>query len=251
MVRLHHESAEQTTLLSDREQRLRGTAQFREEFIGVIGHDLRNPLAAIRTGTHLLLKRGTLDPRDAAVVGRLVSSADRMSRMIDDLLDFTRGRLGGGIPLRRSFVDLHALSRDVVEEAQSAHGQHVELQVSGDPRGHWDSDRLAQLLSNLVGNALQHSSNGVVSVRVWDDHSFAVITVHNTGPAIPPELLGGIFEPFHRGERSASSGLGLGLYIVERIVDAHGGTIAVTSSEQHGTTFEVRLPRRRASDKEG
>lgn len=126
---------DQTTRLVDREQQLRGTARFREEFIGVVGHDLRNPLAAIRTGMHLLMKRATLDARDTALVQRLSSSADRMSRMIEDLLDFTRGRLGGGIPLRRSFVDLSALCTDVVEEMQTAHGRRVSLECDGRREG--------------------------------------------------------------------------------------------------------------------
>jgi signal transduction histidine kinase len=250
MVRLHHDSATQTTLLVDREQQLRGTARFREEFIGVIGHDLRNPLAAIRTGVHLLAKRAALDPPDVALVERVASSADRMSRMIDDLLDFTRGRLGGGIPLRRTFVDLRHLCTDVIEEMQTARGRPVRLDVDGDPRGHWDSDRLAQLLSNLVGNALQHSpADSLVRVRVRGEGAFAAIEVNNAG-VIPREQLPQMFEPFRRGE-NASDGLGLGLYIVERIVSAHAGTITVRSDADQGTTFEVRLPRRRTSDRDG
>jgi signal transduction histidine kinase len=252
LVRLHHETAQQTTLLVDREQQLRGAARFREEFIGVIGHDLRNPLSAIRTGAHLLLKRARLDGGDVAVVARLAASADRMSRMIDELMDFARGRLGGGIPLRRSYVDLHALCADVVEEAQTAHGRPVQLQTSGHPRGHWDGDRLAQLVSNLVGNALQHSPAGsVVRVTVRDEPEHAVVEVNNAGRAIPSEQLEHMFEPFRRGGSASSGGLGLGLYIVDRIVDAHGGRITVRSTDPDGTTFVVRLPRRRASDRDG
>ena len=252
MVRLHHESTEQTALLMDREQQLQGAAQFREEFIGVIGHDLRNPLSAIRTGAHLLIKRAGLASGDLGLVQRITSSADRMSRMIDDLLDFTRGRLGGGIPLRRSLVHLHGLCKDVVEEVQTARGRRVQFTVRGDPRGYWDADRLSQVVSNLVGNALQHSpDDAAVSVRVSDDDGFAVFAVHNTGAAIAADQLTRIFEPFHRGQRKATDGLGLGLYIAERIVSAHGGTLAVTSTVADGTTFEVRLPRRRTSDRDG
>ena len=250
MVRLHHERDRQTALLVDREQQLSGSARFREEFIGVVGHDLRNPLSAIRTGAQLLLKRGALDARDAAVVERVVASADRMSRMIDELLDFARGRLGGGIPIRRTLVDLHALCTDVIEEARTAHGREIRLTLSGRPRGQWDSDRLAQVISNLVGNAIQHSPAGsTITVTARDEQGYAVIEVNNTGAPIPHELLGRIFEPFHRGSRTESHGLGLGLYIVERIVAAHGGTIAVRSAQEAGTTFEVRLPRRRAGDR--
>ena len=250
MGRLHQEMAQQASLLMDREQQLEGTARFREEFIGVIGHDLRNPLSAIRTGAHLLMKRVGLDPHDLAVAQRVVASADRMSRMIDELMDFTRGRLGGGIPLRRTLVDLHTLCRDVVEEAQTAHGRTVLLEASGDPRGHWDSDRLAQLASNLVGNALQHSDSSIpVRVTVHDQHESAVLEVNNQGPPIPAGQLPHIFAPFRRGDAPRSAGLGLGLYIVERIVHAHGGTILVESNARDGTTFIVRLPRRRANDR--
>ena len=252
LVRLHHETAHQTTLLVDREQQLRGAARFREEFIGVIGHDLRNPLSAIRTGARLLLKRARLHDGDVAVVERLAASADRMSRMIDELMDFARGRLGGGIPLRRTYVDLHALCADVVEEAQTAHGRPVTLQTSGDPRGHWDGDRLAQLLSNLVGNALQHSPAGsTVRVAVREEREHAVVEVHNSGPAIPSDQLEHMFEPFRRGSTASSGGLGLGLYIVNRIVEAHGGRITVTSTDGGGTTFVVHLPRRRTGDRDG
>jgi signal transduction histidine kinase len=126
----------------------------------------------------------------------------------------------------------------------------VRLDVDGDQRGHWDSDRLAQLLSNLVGNALQHSpADSLVRVRVRGEGAFAAIEVNNAG-VIPREQLPQMFEPFRRGE-NASDGLGLGLYIVERIVSAHAGTITVRSDADQGTTFEVRLPRRRTSDRDG
>ncbi len=250
--RLHRQAAGHARLLADREQQLRGAARFREEFIGVIGHDLRNPLAAIRSGAQLLLKRGALDERDRGVVQRVAASTDRMSRMIDDLLDFTRGRLGGGIPLRRTVVDLHALCRDVADEARAARDRTVALDLSGDPRGLWDADRLAQLLSNLVGNAVQHSPpDSTVTLAVSERPHYAVIEVGNTGPAIPPEQLAHMFEPFRRGAGATSPGLGLGLYIVERIVTAHGGTIEVVSEEGAGTTFTVKLPRRRVGDREG
>jgi signal transduction histidine kinase len=170
--------------------------------------------------------------------------------MIDDLMDFTRGRLGGGIPLRRSVVDLRALCTDVIEEAQTAHGRPIDVSVTGDARGHWDADRLAQVLSNLVGNAMQHSPpDAPVHVDVRDEPEFTVLEVTNQGPPIPAEQLAHIFEPFRRGEGRKSVGLGLGLYIVERIVHAHGGTITVRSTREDGTTFSMRMPRRRAGDR--
>jgi signal transduction histidine kinase len=242
MVRLYHEAAEHTAQLVDRERQLRGTARFREEFIGVVGHDLRNPLSAITTAAHLLMKRARLEPADTVLAQRVLGSADRMSRMIDDLMDFARGRLGGGIPLRRALVDLHALCRDVVEEAQTAHGRVIHLEQHGRPCGYWDADRLAQLVSNLVGNAVQHSGRDTaVRVMAKADDGDAVVSVNNVG-SIPEPQLARIFEPFRRGERPRSEGLGLGLYIVERIVEAHGGSIGVASTAAGGTTFEVRLP---------
>lgn len=250
--RLHRETAAQASLLADREQQLRGAARFREEFIGVIGHDLRSPLSAIRTGAQILSQRAALESADRGVVERVASSADRMSRMIDDLMDFARGRLGGGIPLRRSTVDLHALCREAVDEARTAHGRAVDLHLSGDPRGFWDGDRLAQLLSNLVGNALQHSpTHSAVAITVREEADHAVVAVTNGGPAIAPDHLKHIFEPFRRGAADGSAGLGLGLYIVERIVSAHGGMIEVESADEIGTTFTVKLPRRRAADRKG
>ena len=252
MVRLHGETARQAADLATREQQLRGAGQFREEFIGVVGHDLRNPLSAIRTGAHILLKREGLDAAAVAVAGRIASSADRMSRMIDELLDFTRGRLGGGIPIRRSAVDLADVCREVVEELRAARPDRaVDLRVTGDTRGRWDSDRLTQLVSNLVGNALQHSPAGTrVEVRVTRTNDHVAVMVLNQGAPIPQDLIGRIFEPFRRaGQSGERSGLGLGLYICERIVNAHGGTIGVTSSPQQ-TAFEVRLPCRRAGDRQ-
>jgi signal transduction histidine kinase len=252
MGKLHQETSDQTRLLLDREQQLQGTARFREEFIGVVGHDLRNPLSAIQTGARLLAQRAGLDDRDRAVAERVVGSADRMGRMIDQLLDFARGRLGGGIPLRRTLVDLQALCNEVVEEARAAHRRTISIETHGAPRGHWDADRLAQVVSNLVSNACQHSPEGTpVRVTLRDEQSHAVIAVNNVSDQIPAEDLPGMFEPFRRGRRPESAGLGLGLYIVERIVNAHGGSITVASTPEDGTTFEVRLPHRRISDRDG
>jgi signal transduction histidine kinase len=252
MGKLHEETSQQTKLLMDREQQLQGTARFREEFIGVVGHDLRNPLSAIQTGARLLVQRAALDERDRAVAERLVGSADRMGRMIDQLLDFARGRLGGGIPLRRTLVDLPALCNEVVEEARAAHRRTISIDTQGTPRGHWDADRLAQVVSNLVANACQHSPDGtLVRVTLRDEQAHAVIAVNNVSDPIRAEDLAGMFEPFRRGRQSESAGLGLGLYIVERIVNAHGGSITVASTAIEGTTFEVHLPHRRISDRDG
>src|SRR5690606_23616455 len=187
-------------------------------------------------------------PDLAAPARRILTSAERMERMISQLLDFTRIRLGRGLPLERGEVDLAELCRVAVEEAQTATCGDIRLAATGDCRGEWDRDRLWQLVSNLVTNACEHGVPiAPVSVHVDGSRPEAVsLDVCNRGE-IPRELLPILFEPLHRrrGERSRSSGgLGLGLYISQQIVLAHGGTIRVGSDARHGTTFTVTLPRR-------
>jgi len=231
------------------EQRLRETAAFRERFMGIVSHDLRNPLNAILLSANTLLRSDDLGERHVRGVRRIVTSAERMRRMISDLLDFARGRLGGGIPLAPRVMDLGALCQEVVDELEiSRPGREVELVMEGDLRGGWDADRLSQLLINLGRNALDYSPEGTpVRFSVHDEGTHLRLEVHNEGPPIPPERLGLLFEPFRRFAdnegRSSSSGLGLGLYIVEQIVRAHGGEVGVRSTLEEGTTFTVRLPR--------
>jgi PAS domain S-box-containing protein len=232
------------------EQRLREAATFRERFLGIVSHDLRNPLNAILLSAYALLRSDDLGERHVRGVRRIVTSAERMKRMISDLLDFARGRLGGGIPISPRTVDLGALCREVVEELEIGQpGREVELVLEGDLRGGWDADRLSQLLINLGKNALDYSPEDTrVRFSVHDEGAFIRVDVHNEGPPIPPERLGLIFEPFRRfagdeGPSPSSSGLGLGLYIVEQIVRAHGGDLGVRSTREEGTTFTVRLPR--------
>src|SRR5262249_31799739 len=143
--------------------------------------------------------------------------------------------------------DLHALCRHVIDELAAAYPRTaISLDVSGDGRGAWDGDRLAQVLSNLLRNAIQHGGGGAIVVRVLDEGENVAITVHNQGPAIPADLLPFIFDPFRQGERRDArdaQSVGLGLYIVQQIVLAHGGQIYVWSPDRDGTTFTVRLPR--------
>jgi signal transduction histidine kinase len=173
-----------------------------------------------------------------------------MARMIGELLDFTRGRLGGGIPVEPHPGDLSTICREVMEELEASRpGARLHLQVDGHGYGEWDAGRLSQALSNLVGNALQYSPEGSPVRVTVDGHAWheVVLTVHNEGPSIPAELLPELFEPFRRGPRARrdanESGLGLGLYIVRQIVLAHGGSLEAESREQWGTTFTARLPR--------
>ncbi len=228
-------------------------ADFRERFIGIVSHDLRNPLGAIAMGTARMLEDPEFPEHLSTTAGRVLTNVDRMTRMISDLLDFTRGRLGGGIPIKPARVDLTNVAAQVIEEIEAAFpGRRVISETRGDAVGRWDRDRLAQLLSNLVSNAVTHGAPET-PVRVELDGSRdgeVVVRVQNAnaGNPIPPDLLERIFEPFRRGTDSGEwrherDGLGLGLFIAREITRAHGGSIRVTSDAEGGTTFVVSLPR--------
>ncbi len=215
-----------------------------EMLMAVLGHDLRNPLGAIITSAHLALRR-TGDASTRQNLERITRSAARMTRMIEQLLDVTRLRLGKGVPLSRAPLDLVEVLGQVVPEVERAQGgRHVDVRVEGDGSGEWDRDRLAQVLSNLVSNACQHSpEDSTVMVRVNGAGAReVVIEVHNEGAPIPAELIPSLFDAFSR--TTESRGLGLGLYITHEIVAAHGGRVTVSSSESDGTRFIVSLPRR-------
>lgn len=226
---------------------LQAAVHFSEMFVGILGHDLRNPLMAITAAAGLISRRSSESLQLSRPLGRILTSADRMSRMIDQILDFTRLRLGKGFHLECRQADLGELLRAVVDELDTLDERGlVEVECVGDTTGCWDADRLSQLASNLVGNALQHRlPDSPVRIRI-DGSSPERITfrVQNHG-SVPPELLPALFEPFRdNGRKSAqSSGLGLGLFISRQIVEAHGGTIGVTSAEVPGTSFTVELPR--------
>ncbi|MFY0572040.1 ATP-binding protein [Archangium lansingense] len=230
-------------------ERLRTTAEFRERFLGIVGHDLRNPLNAITLSARVLLVSEALPERELKAVRRIASSADRMVRMISELLDFTRSRLGGGMPVDPSLADLSAICREALEELETSHpGSRLSLRVLGHGLGEWDSGRLSQVISNLVGNALQYSPEGSPIRVTVDGHAphEVMLSVHNEGAPIPEDVLPELFEPFRRGTRERthnSGGLGLGLYIVQQIILAHGGTLSAESHSGDGTTFTARLPR--------
>jgi len=228
-------------------EELARTVRFSEMFVGILGHDLRNPLSAVTTAASLLLRRAESEAV-ARPAARILSSGQRMGRMINQLLDFTRIRLGKGLPLARGPVDLAEVCRVVVEEAQLADAlPRIEVEAAGELAGWWDSDRLSQLLSNLLGNALSHGDPaGRVTVRLDGRRTAEVgLQVNNQG-VIPPEVLPVLFDPGRATAstgRGATSGLGLGLYISHEIVTAHAGTIQVASSPEEGTCFTVTLPR--------
>ncbi|MFT3763979.1 MAG: PAS domain S-box protein [Minicystis sp.] len=227
------------------------TERFRELFVGMLGHDLRSPLASILTAASLLLRRGTLGPDDAKAADRISAAGLRMKRMIEQILDLTRSRLGGGIPVVPHRTDLCDLTRRIIEEVEAAHqGRTIRFSTRGEPRCWCDPDRLGQVISNLVGNALHHTTPDVpVDVVVERTGNVVRVEVHNGGPPIPPELLPVIFNPFRRSAAAEkdrpAEGLGLGLYISQQIALAHGGRIEVASTAEAGTTFTLMLPVRR------
>jgi two-component system sensor histidine kinase/response regulator len=233
-------------------EELQRTVRFNEMFTGMLGHDLRNPLGAIINAAQLVLLRED-SPRMVKPLGRILNAGTRMSRMIDQLLDFTRIRVGTGIPLRPARVDVRTILRQVVDEMDAASPEWVlRVRDEGDATGPWDADRLSQVFSNLLGNALQHGvleKGCSVTMDGTSPEKLRVI-VHNYG-AIPPELLPRLFEPMTGSERrrEGSRGLGLGLFITQQILHAHGGRIEVESTVEAGTTFTVVLPRA-ASDVE-
>lgn len=220
----------------------------RDEFLGILGHDLRNPMSAIIMGATLLVRTKAADADVTRVASGILKSGRRMDRMIGDLLDLTRTRLGAGIPIVVAPLDLGDVCRQAVGELEAAHpSDRVRLTCTGDLRGEWDGDRLAQVVSNLVGNAIQHGTrHGPIRIDARGEGHDVVISVHNEGPPIPQAALSDIFEPMARGgpqgQRRPSS-LGLGLYIARQVVGAHGGRITVASTKGEGTTFRARLPR--------
>ncbi|WP_052517861.1 PAS domain S-box protein [Archangium violaceum] len=229
-------------------QQAQEAVRVREDVVAIVSHDLRNPLNAISLSA-TLLEREAVNERTTRTARRITEAAERASGMIRDLLDFTQARVGGGIPIHPRPLDFHEHVRRVVEEVRLAWpGRRIDFQASGEGQGEADEGRLAQVVTNLVGNALQHSPPGTpvrVSTRGVD--SSLLMEVHNEGPAITAELLPMLFEPYRRGAEAGPGrgSLGLGLYITRQIVLGHGGSVDVRSSPEDGTTFTVRLPRSR------
>ncbi|MBV8452495.1 MAG: sensor histidine kinase [Deltaproteobacteria bacterium] len=220
-------------------------SNYRDRFLGILGHDLRNPINAIVLAAARLAEQG-LDEQQLKTLAVMQNSTRRLIGMVNDVLDFARGRLGSPMPITMGTANLGLIAREVIDEVQAANpGYLIDFQTDGDLSGHWDIDRLKQALTNLLINAIQHGSGDHVTLTAKSDNTFVVLEVHNRGPAIPAELLPTMFDPLVRGSshNRDENGLGLGLFIVDQIISAHKGTIAVTSSEDSGTTFVVRLPR--------
>jgi signal transduction histidine kinase len=219
----------------------------RELFLATLGHDLRNPLNAILVSSQLVVRSGQLDEENTRIASQMSGFAKVMTVMIHDLLDFTRTRLGGGMPVSATRTDLQDLCRDVLDEFRATHPHRpLRLESFGDTSGEWDAARLRQVVSNLVANAIQYGGDAPVEVFARVEESDVLFAVRNKGPPISSPALPTIFDPFVRAPEGATKhrrGVGLGLYIARQIVIAHGGTIVVASDETTGTVFTVRLPR--------
>jgi signal transduction histidine kinase len=220
----------------------RETAELRDQFMAVLGHDLRNPLAAISSGTRLLLSREP-DEFSVQIIGMMQASVRRMTRLIENVLDFARGRLGGGIALtRRADEPLAPLLLQVLAEMRTAEPDRaIEAAIDLPERLHGDAQRIAQLFSNLLGNALTHGAEDA-PVRAWARIADGMLelSVANAGTPIPEDRQARLFQPFFRGS-TTEGGLGLGLYIAAEIARAHDGTIEVRSTPEE-TVFTFRMP---------
>lgn len=225
--------------------------QSKETFLAILGHDLRTPLGAISTSAKFMLELDELEEPYRTLTDRIAGSASRTIELVGDLLDFTRGRLGG-IPVSPAEMNMGRVARSLVDEILAARPEcKIQVETSGELEGRWDEDRISQALSNLISNAVQHGAEGnTVSVEVRGENDQVAIAVHNHGAVIPPQQLEGIFNPMKKRPDSRNAwgkgptgSLGLGLYIAERIVSAHHGRIEVESSDASGTTFTVILPR--------
>jgi PAS domain S-box-containing protein len=228
-------------------QSLETSIRFAEEFVGIVSHDLRDPLQAISVAAMRLKRSGRLAMEDIRPVDMILSGAGRMARMVTQLLDLSHTRLKGAIPVDKKVVDISKVLAPIVDELRLVHpDREILWDVDGQGMCLCDGDRMAQVASNLVANALEHGGPaGPIRVALRNADDNIALVVHNGGPPIPADLLPTIFDLGSRGlvRRKGSKGLGLGLFIAHQIVTAHGGRIDVTSSAQDGTAFRVVLPR--------
>ena len=231
------------------EEEARRTSELEQLVMGVVGHDIRSPLSAILATTQVTLRKGGVDDDQRRVLERVERSAQRIRHIVDMLLDVTRARAGGGIPVVRERVCLAGVLRRLVEEAEAAHPNRklrIYVQSSEDAVwGEWDAARLSQVFGNLLDNALKYGPPQLpITLTLTRRDDAAMVAIHNHGPPIPAGVLATLFEPFRRAQEQdphARQSLGLGLYIVREIVRAHGGRVDASSNED-GTTFRVSLP---------
>jgi PAS domain S-box-containing protein len=242
--RMEKEATLGRAAVEEERRNLQAAAEFEQRLLGIVSHDLRNPLASVRLGLETMHRRG-ISEEHLRTLERMERSTDRMQAIISGLLDVTRIRQGQGLPLTPEPVALDAVVTRVLEGMPEDQARRVRRETEGRPTGVWDPERLAQAIGNLVGNALQHGdAERPVTVRVRGGEGRAELSVHNHGSPIPPELLPGLFEPFQRGLRPGAldGSIGLGLYIVRQVAVGHGGEVRVLSTAEEGTTFVVELP---------
>ena len=213
------------------------------EIIDAVVHDLRDPLNVVLLVSQLLRDREVLPPAERSLLALSAECAERMARMLAQLLDYARVRADGGLWLRPGDVDLARLCHNVVEQLRRAHPQcAIALDVRAPARGRWDGGRLAELVETLVGNAAEHGGDAPVTVTLSCDGRDAILDVENGGEPIAPDELTHLFEPLHRATAGGSRHVGLGLFLAREIAAGHGGRISVASAPERGTRFTVRLP---------
>jgi sigma-B regulation protein RsbU (phosphoserine phosphatase) len=221
-------------------------AVFAEQMMGIVSHDLRNPLSAIKMSI-LLLERADLAPKHRLALGRIEKSTNRANRLIGDLLDFTSARIGSGLSVKKAPVHLHAVVAEAVGELRAAFDARVLIhRTEGEGLGNADADRLTQALGNLVANAMTYgAADGEVVVTSIVRESDFSLHVHNDGEPLAADSLALLFDPMTRGAAADQSyrSVGLGLYIVREIARSHGGDVTAMSRPGEGTTFIVTLPR--------
>lgn len=226
----------------------------RDMFLAILGHDLRAPLnSTMMAGSYLLRKKEVSREELVETAGGIVASGQRMKNLIQNLIEFAQLRMGESLNLRWATVNLRVVAEEIIREMIPLCGEEqLQLSYRGDLEGEWDGARLEQVLSNLVGNAIKHGAPGSpITITLEGEPDEVLLSVHNTGVPIPEAQLKQIFLPFKSGkidggEEVQGKSIGLGLYISEEIVAAHGGTISVDSSAGRGTRFVVRLPKKRA-----
>jgi signal transduction histidine kinase len=229
--------------------------QARDMFLAILSHDLRNPLNSIAMRAQAV-RQAAQDPAETLESSQQISqSVSVMERMISDLLDYTRTRLGAGMPVSPAPFDLALLGRELFDEhCASNPGRTIRFHTEGDLKGCWDSDRVRQAISNLLGNAIQHGAEDApVTLSLRGEADDVCVQVHNGGEPIPPGEMSKIFDPLIRGssaehpKKNRPGSIGMGLYIAREVVKSHGGHIEVTSTRETGTSFSIRMPRKAAA----
>jgi PAS domain S-box-containing protein len=247
LLAIGRDITEQRRTAAEREEltsKLQETLRLNEMFMAAVGHDLRNPLAAVISGARLISRRSE-DAETHRLAEAVRNSGARMQRMTSALFDLTRARLDGGIPIERTQLDLRPLAERVFDEQRLAFpSRTMTLRIEGSFDGDWDGTRLEQVLSNLLGNAVQHgSASDPIEVELNGTAPDEVRVAVRSGGDIPADIVSGLFDPFRKRGKWRSDGLGLGLFIVQQIARAHGGSVLVESEEGQRTTFRVHLPR--------